>query len=133
MKADYLEESLFRELEERLLQPNVRKSAIDIIDLLADEFIEFGSSGRVFNKQQIIESLQNESIQPLTQRLITEFKILVLATGVVLVTYRIVRHISGKQPVHSLRSSIWKLNNDRWKMIFHQGTLVRESSVQYNE
>ncbi|MDZ8093306.1 MAG: DUF4440 domain-containing protein [Nostoc sp. DedQUE05] len=133
MKADYLEESLFRELEERLLQPDVRKSATDIMDLLADEFIEFGSSGRVFNKQQIIESLQNESIQPLTQRLITEFKTLVLVTGVVLVTYRIVRHISGKQPVHSLRSSIWKLNNARWKMIFHQGTLVRESSVQYNE
>ncbi|MFN6477428.1 DUF4440 domain-containing protein [Nostoc sp. DedQUE07] len=133
MKADYLEESLFRELEERLLQPDVRKSATDIMDLLADEFIEFGSSGRVFNKQQIIESLQNESIQPLTQRLITEFKTLVLVTGVVLVTYRIVRHISGKQPVHSLRSSIWKLNNDRWKMIFHQGTLVRESSVQYDE
>ncbi|MEH2127664.1 nuclear transport factor 2 family protein [Nostoc sp.] len=133
MKADYLEESLFRELEERLLQPDVRKSAKDIMDLLADEFIEFGSSGRVFNKQQIIESLQNEPIQPMTQRLITEFKMLVLITGVVLVTYRIVRHISDEQPVHSLRSSIWKLNNDRWKMIFHQGTLVRESSVQYNK
>ncbi|MEH2203937.1 MAG: nuclear transport factor 2 family protein [Nostoc sp.] len=133
MKTDYLEESLFRELEERLLQPDVRKSAKDIMDLLADEFIEFGSSGRVFNKQQIIESLQNEPIQPLPQRLITEFKTLVLATGVVLVTYRIVRHISDEQPVHSLRSSIWKLNNDRWKMIFHQGTLVRESSVQYDK
>ncbi|WP_442949931.1 DUF4440 domain-containing protein [Nostoc sp.] len=43
-------------MEERLLQPDVRKSAKDIIDLLADEFIEFVSSGRVFNKQQIIES-----------------------------------------------------------------------------
>ncbi|MDZ8261681.1 nuclear transport factor 2 family protein [Nostoc sp. ChiQUE01b] len=133
MKGDYLEESLFRELEERLLQPDVRKSAKDIMDLLADEFIEFGSSGRVFNKQQIIESLQNEPIQSLTQRLITEFKTLVLATGVVLVTYRIVRYISGEQPVHSLRSSIWKLNNDQWKMIFHQGTLVRESSVRYDK
>ncbi|MEH1946071.1 MAG: DUF4440 domain-containing protein [Nostoc sp.] len=133
MKADYLEESLLRELEERLLQPDFRKSAKDITDLLADEFIEFGSSGRVFNKQQIIESLQNEPIQSLAQRLITEFKTLVLATGVVLVTYRIVRHISDEQPVHSLRSSIWKLNNDRWKIIFHQGTLLRESSVQYDE
>ncbi|MEH2058780.1 MAG: nuclear transport factor 2 family protein [Nostoc sp.] len=72
MKADYLEELLFREFEERLLQPNVRKSAKDIIDLLADEFIEFGSSGRVFDKQQIIKSLQNEPIEALTQRSITE-------------------------------------------------------------
>jgi hypothetical protein len=127
MKADYLEESLLCELEERLLQPNVRKSAKDVMDLLADEFIEFGSSGRVFDKQQIIDSLQNEPIEPLPQRSIAEFKTLVLATGVVLVTYRIVKHISGEQPVNSLRSSIWKLNNDRWKMIFHQGTLVRES------
>ncbi|MEH2261660.1 nuclear transport factor 2 family protein [Nostoc sp.] len=127
MKADYLEESLLRELEERLLQPDVRKSAKDVMDLLADEFIEFGSSGRVFNKQQIIDSLQNEPIAPVTQRSITEFKTFVLATGVILVTYHIVRHLSGEQPVHSLRSSIWKFNNARWKIIFHQGTLVRES------
>ncbi|MEH2199318.1 nuclear transport factor 2 family protein [Nostoc sp.] len=127
MKADYVEESLLRELEERLLQPDVRKSAKDVMDLLADEFIEFGSSGRVFNKQQIIDSLQNEPIELVAQRSITEFKTLVLATGVILVTYHIVRHLSGEQPVHSLRSSIWKFNNDRWKIIFHQGTLVRES------
>jgi hypothetical protein len=127
MKADYLEESLLRELEERLLQPDVRKSAKDVMDLLADEFIEFGSSGRIFDKQQTINSLQNEPIESLTKRSITEFKTLVLAIGVILVTYRIVKHISGEQPVHSLRSSIWKLNNERWKMIFHQGTLVRGS------
>ncbi|OYE03731.1 nuclear transport factor 2 family protein [Nostoc sp. 'Peltigera membranacea cyanobiont' 232] len=84
MKADYLEESLLRELEERLLQADVRKSAKDVMDLLADEFIEFGSSGRVFNKQQIIDSLQNEPIEPVTQRSITEFKTLVLATRVIL-------------------------------------------------
>jgi hypothetical protein len=131
MKADDLEESLLYELEERLLQPDIRKSAKDVMDLLADEFIEFGSSGCVFDKQQIINSLQNESIESLTQRSITEFKTLVLVTGVVLVTYRIVSHISGEQPVNSLRSSIWKLNNDRWKMIFHQGTLVRESKCKF--
>lgn len=127
-KADELEESLLHKFEERLLQPDVRKSNKDVMDLLTDEFIEIVRSGRVFDKQQIIKSLQNEPIEPLTQKSITEFKTIVLATGVVLVTYRIVRHSrSGEQPVHSLRSSIWKLNNDRWKMIFHKGTLVKES------
>ncbi|WP_392535854.1 DUF4440 domain-containing protein [Nostoc sp. C117] len=124
MKADYLNESFLRELEERLLQPDIRKSAKDVMDLLADEFIEFGSSGRVFDKQQIIKSLENEPIEPLTQISITEFKTLVLATGVVLVTYRIVKHISGEQPVDSLRSSIWKLIDNQWKIIFHQGTVI---------
>ncbi|MEH2244432.1 nuclear transport factor 2 family protein [Nostoc sp.] len=72
-KADELEESFLHKFEECLLQPDVRKSAKDIIDLLADEFIEFVISGCVFDKQQIINSLQNEPIEPLTQK--------VLATG----------------------------------------------------
>ncbi|MEH2117718.1 nuclear transport factor 2 family protein [Nostoc sp.] len=87
MKADDLQESLLCEFEECLLQSDVRKSAKDVMDLLAEEFIEFRSSGRVFDKQQIINSLQNEPIESLTQRAITEFKTLVLATGVVLVMY----------------------------------------------
>lgn len=36
-----------RALEEALLQPDVRKSE-ELVALLADEFIEFGSSGRVY-------------------------------------------------------------------------------------
>jgi hypothetical protein len=47
MKADYLDESLFREFEERLLQPDVRKSAKDIMDLLADEFIEYRKGSNI--------------------------------------------------------------------------------------
>ena len=53
-------ESSFREqifqLEQRLLQQEVRKSRDDIM-LLADNFVEFGSSGRIFHKQQIVEEL----------------------------------------------------------------------------
>jgi len=40
-----------RELEESLLQASVRKSD-RVAHLLADGFIEFGSSGRIFTKQQ---------------------------------------------------------------------------------
>jgi hypothetical protein len=124
MRGDYSQEALLRELEERLLQPALRKSAQVVADLLADEFIEFGSSGRVFNKQQIIENLQNE---PPTQRAIVEFNTSVLAAGVVLVTYRMVKYnLAGEEPAYSLRSSIWKLIDDRWKIVFHQGTLTRE-------
>jgi hypothetical protein len=38
-----------RELEESLLEPDVRKSEV-LADLLADDFIEFGSSRRIYNK-----------------------------------------------------------------------------------
>jgi len=102
----------------------VRKSAEVVADLLADGFIEFGSSGHVFNKQQVIEDLQQE---PPAHRSLLQFNATVLAPGVVLATYRAVQYCpSGELPIYSLRSSIWKLSRDRWQMVFHQGTLAEE-------
>ena len=51
-----------RELEERLLQPDVRRSPRAVADLLADEFVEFGSAGRIFDKPQIIAALRDEPL-----------------------------------------------------------------------
>ena|SRR5262249_42324488 len=119
MEAETLQETMVRQLEERLLQPDVRRSAQAVAELLADEFIEFGSSGHVFTKQQIIASLQQESPTQLT---LEEFRATALAQGVVLVTYRSVRHGAEGRRAYSLRSSIWRWNEGRWQMIFHQGT-----------
>lgn len=44
-------ENHLRELEERLLQTDVRKSPEELDQLLADDFVEIGSSGRLFNKK----------------------------------------------------------------------------------
>jgi hypothetical protein len=121
MEERYSQEELLRRLEKHLLQPEVRQSAEAVADLLADDFFEFGSSGQVFNKQQIIEGLQQE---PPAQRSLMQFKATVLAPGVVLATYRAVLYSSsGEPPVYSPRSSIWKYTRDRWQMVFHQGTL----------
>jgi hypothetical protein len=125
MEADPSLEDHLRRLEERLLQPTVRKSAEEVFEVLADEFIEFGSSGRIFDKRQIIASLQME---PTVHRSLRDFKTSVLAPGVVLVTYRAVRQgAPGEQPSYSLRSSIWKSIDGRWQMLFHQGTSSKES------
>jgi hypothetical protein len=125
MQADPSLQDHLRQLEERLLQPNVRKSGQEVSELLAHEFIEFGSSGRIFDKQQIIASLQME---PTVRRSLVDFKTLILAPGVILVTYRVVRQgvVPNEQPIHSLRSSIWKLIDGRWQMVFHQGTQSQE-------
>lgn len=123
MESEHSLESILHELEERLLQPHIRKSAPDVAALLADDFVEFGSSGRRFTKQQIIDSLQQESP---TQVALSEFCTTTLAQGVVLVTYRAVRHGgSGGQQASSLRSSIWRWSEGRWQMLFHQGTPSR--------
>ena len=120
MSLDVSIEAHLRTLEAELLQPDVRKYATRLDALLAEEFIEFGSSGRIFDKQAIIHALSSESPIHLS---LTDFKAQLLAPGVVLTTYRAVRYgVVGEQPVHSLRSSVWRLLDGRWQVVFHQGT-----------
>ena len=124
MSADVSIEAHLRALEEELLQPAVRKTASRVDALLGEDFIEFGSSGRVFDKHDIIDILRSESP---ARRSLTDFRALPLGPGVVLTTYRATNYgASGEQPIHSLRSSVWRLLDGRWQVVFHQGTPLEE-------
>jgi len=117
-------ESPFREqlyqMEERLLQPEVRRSKDNLANLLADDFAEFGSSGRIFYKQQVVEALSHALTERMTLK---DFQARTLAPNVVLTTFRVVKHDETKVEMrNSLRSSIWKVIDGRWQMVFHQGT-----------
>ena len=109
---------LLQELEESLFQPKVR-TADRVAEILADEFVEFGSSGRVFTKAQVIAALQSERPVRVTASL---FNVQMFAPHAALVTYRAQRH--GNPAVYSLRSSVWELREGKWQMVFHQGTVV---------
>jgi hypothetical protein len=109
-----------RKLEESMTKPEVRRSPEELAQLLANDFREFGSSGRVFDKRQIIEALQN---QPAIQLWLDEFQVKWLAPDVALVTYRgNCRFPDSDKVSHSLRSSIWRNRDGRWEVVFHQGT-----------
>ena len=110
----------FRDLEERLLRAEVRRSSDEAGKLLASDFTEFGSSGAVYSRQQTLDALAKKSPIELSA---TDFSVRVLCDGVVLVTYRSARNdrASGRE-WHSLRSSIWKFADGRWLMSFHEGT-----------
>lgn len=118
-------ETIIRQLEEQLLQPDIRRSVETLAAMIADEFVEFGSSGRAYDKQQILDSLPNENPIP---RMLSDFKTNMLAPGVILATYHATYKKPGAKPAHSRRCSIWKLMNGRWQMIFHQGTPAEEST-----
>ena len=116
--ADHL-----RHLEERLLDPAVRKHHALVSTLLADDFLEFGSSGRTFDKAAILEALKHEPTRPTP--LLTDFAARPLANDVVLVTYRTTRHAPSGEPTASAqRSSIWLNRDNRWQVTFHQGTPI---------
>ncbi len=121
---DSLRQNLL-DLENRLLNPEIRKSATELNRLLADEFIEFGSSGRSYNKRAIIAQLADETPSEFT---ISDFNGMLLSSDIVLVTYRAARKAGpGESPIISLRSSIWRHSKGTWQMLFHQGTKAAES------
>jgi len=109
-----------RSLEEALLDPAVRRNRVAVEKLLTEDFLEFGSSGRVWTRGQIIELLANETFEPVR---IEEFACVLLAETVALATYRALRSDSTNQSgVSSLRSSIWIGLSGVWRCRFHQGT-----------
>ncbi len=110
-----------RELEESLLQSEVRKNAAQVAELLAEDFREFGSAGRVFSKAEIIAALQDEDPAPWS---LADFEAKLLSESLALITYRAIRMTQGLPPAQSLRSSLWALREGRWQMIFHQGTKI---------
>jgi hypothetical protein len=103
-----------------MLRTEVRRSGAQLARLLAEDFREFGSSGRVFNKQQIIEALRAELAWELS---LQDFRTLPLAPDVVLVTYRATCRSPDSESVsHSLRCSVWRRRSGNWQIVFHQGT-----------
>jgi len=126
MSADNPDLDFFRDLEQKLHRPETRRSSDAVRALLADEFIEFGSSGKVYDKASIVKALAEESASsnalPLEVR---DFATRSIASNAVLVTYRSIRrHSDGTIERDALRSSIWKLIDGRWQMLFHQGTII---------
>lgn len=110
------------ELESHLLQPEVRRSRSRLAGLLADDFIEIGTSGRTFNKQDIIEAV---TAAPSCCFTLDDFRTRLLSPEIILATYRAAKiETPGGPPRHSLRSSIWKLIDGKWQVIFHQGTSI---------
>ena len=118
------EATLLRRLEEQLLKPEIRHLPDQVGDMLSADFVEFGSSGGVFNKQQVIEALEQEGPPDPSIRLsLVDFIARRLASDVILVTYRTIQEVGpGAKQESRLRSSIWKLIEGRWQMVFHQGT-----------
>lgn len=118
-------EKELRILEEQLLCNHT--SSIEPSALLAEDFVEFGSSGAVYNKAKTLEALRAGK-RP--QRSMSDFSVVELAKGVALARYRVARQTApGQAPVYSLRSSLWKRIKGRWQMVFHQGTLSSEQSA----
>jgi hypothetical protein len=84
MKATQLQDHLYT-LEERLLHPDRESDRTALIPLFAEDYREFCSSGRIFNRQQTIDVLLTSAARPAT---IHHFYVTQLAENIALATYR---------------------------------------------
>lgn len=101
-------------LEERLLDPRVRGDRYALSSLLRDDFTEIGTSGRTYDKALLIEMLVEEKHVPIATH---GMRARLVGEGVGIVTYR----TAGKGG-QVFRSSLWMKGEDKWKLVFHQGT-----------
>lgn len=109
-----------RKCEETLLEPAVRRDRAQVAALLAHDFVEFGASGKVWTREEILTLLATENYDPPA---IENFQCLQIAPDVALVTYQALRTdaSTGDRSI-TLRSSIWSKGPWGWRMRFHQGT-----------
>jgi len=78
--------------------------------LIADDFVEFGRSGRTWTRDSFRAGLEGQPGAPVP---IDQFEVARLADAVALVTWR---------GAMANRSSIWAHRYGRWQVRFHQGT-----------
>ena len=111
-----------RRLEETLHCHDTRRSSAAVEALLTEDFIEFGSSGRVYNQREMIELLAQEKKDD-TTLVATDYLLRSISADAVLLTYRTCRRMANGSERSVLRSSIWQRGCGGWKMLFHQGTV----------
>lgn len=97
------------------MDPAFRRNREAVSALLAEDFCEFGSSGRIWSRETILDLLATEDYP--SSPAVEDFTLQLLAPDIVLVTYRTVRPQQS-----TLRSSVWKRNKTGWQVLFHQGT-----------
>ncbi|GAA5069858.1 nuclear transport factor 2 family protein [Streptomyces similanensis] len=105
--------------ELRLLDGAVRASREQVLELLDPEFTEIGASGRWWDRDSILEVTSSGSVSEESPVVVSEMSGVVLAPGLVHLTY-----FSDHDGRLARRSSLWRLSGTGWRLYFHQGTLV---------
>jgi hypothetical protein len=112
-------------LERQLADPALVRPD-EIADLLADDFVEFGTSGQTYSKSEVLKALGK---QPGMEVSLEQFKLVQLAPDAALVTYLAVVSSGTEESIRSRRSSVWAFREGHWQILFHQGTKIPEPEV----
>lgn len=101
-------------LERELLRPDVRGDLGRTGMLLHPDFTEVGSSGRIWSRDELMMALEDNPGETAEVDVISADRI---SSNTILLSYR-----SHGRTGSALRSSIWVLDDGRWRLRFHQST-----------
>jgi hypothetical protein len=121
-----------KKLEEALWRSEIRFSPEKIDLLLADDFIEIGSSGRIYDKQMTLAGTAAVPAAAPAQEIglrlpLADFSAKELAPSLALVNYTSIQRNPDGSEKQALRTSIWKQTDTGWILWFHQGTLAPQA------
>jgi hypothetical protein len=122
MNGNGVDLSEFVQLEQSLQLPARRLESARL--LLAENFVEFGSSGRVYTKAAVVDLFAHTATKDQGEPPeMLDFEARLITPDTVLVTYRSITCGAVLGP-SARRSSIWQRVEGHWQMLFHQGTPI---------
>jgi len=117
--SDHDREILER-LEEELWREETRFDVRRMDEILAEDFFEFGRSGRFYRREETLAISRGpiDAVLPLP-----DFKARLLTEDLAQVTYNSAVTYEGVV-LRARRSSIWSRRRKGWVLRFHQGTPI---------
>jgi len=108
------------QLETALFQPAVRADKEQLQQLISDDFIEIAATGVRFDKAVVLTRLPTEAAPRIHA---DNFELRLLSEHCAQLLYHASLQKAGAtKPSLSQRCSIWRLEQDHWRMVYHQGT-----------
>jgi hypothetical protein len=119
MQSNLLFEQLKQD-EQKLHQADARKNENVLTDLLHEDFFEIGGSGNSYDRAAIIAALQSENSAKVWSQ---DYELKMISEQIALLIYKAAHFAAdGTLMNHSFRSSLWRFECEKWRMVFHQGT-----------
>ena len=109
--------AVVEDCERALLTGAVRGDRVTASLLLHEDFREVGQSGRVWDRQSVLDMMEAEAHEGRLEIRAEDLVATGLAPHVVLLTFDSVT-ASGR----AHRSSVWVRESGRWQVLHHQGT-----------
>jgi hypothetical protein len=118
-----MQNTIINQIIKQETQLLVKADAPEVLaELIDNEFIEIGSSDVIYDKAEVLRWLARDEQ---SERIGTSFKAHSLAENMILLTYiSSIKETPLAESKQAMRSSIWRLTDGQWRMVFHQGTPI---------